>query len=213
MHSSEGDRPHNSLLRGMAKKMLQLRSERAEMLQTAVTVLSDGDEHARWMAVGVLGEIGDERVIHSLINTLKSDESSLVRSEAASVLGDYRDIPGVMDVLLSALYDRSDIVRDSAFDVLGGIVVFRKGGQRLESRDGLFIVEINERYEPGKSSFSFLFTDEGTSVKAAEKDVVLLGEETFLKKRTDVDGIIVLNNSEMNSITLRPESMLKFIII
>lgn len=173
------------------------KEEREEIIRASVEVLETGDKDARWMAVGVLAETGDKRVIQPLIKALLSDRSTRVRAEAAGMLGDYRDIAKPFESLIKAMEDPSELVRNMAFEALEGITVLEKETGKYESTDRKYIVHVAKPDSETKTGFTFFIKKAKKIQRLRQKDFVILGPDGYIKGKTDASGRALLSNEKL----------------
>ena len=176
------------------------KEEREEIICTSVEVLKTGDEDARWMAVGVLAETGDERIVQPLIEALFSDRSPQVRAEAARVLGYYRDMKKPFDSLIEAIKDPSEFVRNMAFEALHGITVLEKEPGNYESMDRGCGVHVEKPDDQRITRFTFFVRKDKKLQSLRQKAFVLLGPDGYIKGKTDTRGCAVFNNEKLSEI-------------
>ncbi len=173
------------------------REERDEIICTSVEVLRTGDEDARWMAVGVLAESGDERIVQPLIETLFSDRSPRVRAEAARVLGDWRDLEKPFYSLVEATGDPSEVVGNKAFEVLHGITLSEKEPGKYESTDSECSVHVEKPENQTNTGFTFFIRKGKKMQRLRQKVFVLLGHDGYIEGKTDSRGRALLNNEKL----------------
>ncbi|NOZ25739.1 MAG: HEAT repeat domain-containing protein [Nitrospirae bacterium] len=207
MRSPEGEgreRRESSRFRDRLVESFEiLKQEREEAVRTAVEILGSGDEDARWMAVGVLAEAGDERGVQPLIDVLLSDRSPRVRAEAARVLGDWRDLDSAFQSLVEAASgDRSEFVRATAFEALHGIDVFEKEPGIYESVDRRCTVHV-EKTEAQAARFSFLVRKGGKMQSLSHRGFVVLGPDGYVEGETDGRGRALIDGEALRRAGLR----------
>lgn len=195
------ERREKPKLRKAAELLLEdlerIKEEREEMLRNSIEVLNTGDENARWMAVGVLGETGDGRIVPSLVRLLESDHSPRVRAEAASILGDFRDMKESFTSLLEAMKDPSAIVREKALEALGGITAGRISEGRYESAGGIYIVCVEKPSGKKVTRLRFLSKTENKELPIRDRPFFLIGATGYIEGKTDDRGWAVLNNRKL----------------
>jgi len=183
------------------------REEREEIIGTSVAVLESGDEDARWMAVGVLAETGDERVVQPLIEALRSDPSPRVRAEAARVLGDWRDLEKPFYGLVEAAGDRSEFVRVSAFEALRGMDLLEAEPGMYESLDRRCAARVEKTDDPrGVTRFEFLVRKDGKPRKLGRKAFVIICPDGHVEGETDSRGRALVADEDLRKAGCRGDA-------
>ncbi|MEC4675521.1 MAG: HEAT repeat domain-containing protein [Nitrospirota bacterium] len=203
MHNPEKKRQERKKVEQIKDFILEnferAKEEREEIIHTSVEVLKTGDEDARWMAVGVLAETGDKRIIQPLITALSSDPSPRVRAEAAGMLGDWRDMAGPFDSLIIAIEDPSELVGNMAFEALEGITVLEKETGKYESADREYIVHVAKPDSETETGFTFFIKKTKKMQRLRQKAFVLLCPGGSIKGKTDAMGRTVFSNEELRT--------------
>ncbi len=188
------DQPEDFLLENFERA----KEERGEIICTSLELLETGDEDARWMAVGVLAEAGDERIVRPLIDVLLSDRSPRVRAEAARALGDWRDMEKPFAALVDAATgDPSELVRDKAFEALQGITVLRKEPGKYESTDSGFSVHVEKTDNQAMTRLVFFIRKDTEMEELRHRVFVLLGPDGYIEGRTDSRGCTLIDNESL----------------
>ncbi len=149
------------------------------------------------MAVGVLAETGDKRIIQPLITALSSDPSPRVRAEAAGMLGDWRDMARPFDSLIKAIEDPSGLVGNRAFEALDSITVLEKETGKHESADSEYIVHVEKPDSETETRFTFFIKKNKKMQRLRQKAFVLLCPDGHIKGKTDTRGCAVFSNEKL----------------
>ena len=119
MQNYKNNKNYENIGKIIIDKMKELELDREKRISSAVEILQEGDEDARWTAAGVLGEIGGEQAIQSLISFLKTESSAEIRCAILHALSRDMDEDNVLAAIVNARdNDASLIVREEAKKII-----------------------------------------------------------------------------------------------
>jgi hypothetical protein len=117
--NSEDNFQYRDLSKIIVDKVKEIKSSRKERISSSIQILQEGDEDARWMAVGILGELGGEQAIKALITIVSTDSSPEIRRESLRVLADYSYEDGVRSAIIERKEgDEAAHVREEAAKII-----------------------------------------------------------------------------------------------
>lgn len=118
MHSFN-NKKYESIGKIIVEKMKESKLAREKRISSSIKILQEGDEDSRWMAAGVLGEIGVDMALDALISALKTEPSAEVRCAILHALSGDMDEDHVLATIVNVRdNDTSPIVREEAKKII-----------------------------------------------------------------------------------------------
>ena len=119
MQNYKNNKNYENIGKIIIDKMKELELDREKRISSAVKILQEGDEDARWAAAGVLGEVGGYLALDALISALKTEPSAEVRCAILHALSGDMDEDHILATIVNARYnDTSPSVREEAKKII-----------------------------------------------------------------------------------------------